>query len=842
MIRRNRWIMTILGILIALFSASDTCYAAKKKKVYMSYILHGNMNYDRYVRPTIWRDFPVIYNNLLDFMDEHPDFKGQLQFSGQTLNSMKQAAPEVLEHALKIHQRGQLNFTGTFYSEPVNVNMDGETNYRCAWLGTKIVEDFSEWTDGFYLQERAYHPQLPWILNNANVSWTPVITGDDSFFPFRLKGMDGSASICVPITREGITKKIIEAPKNSLIVIEEDYEIPSSFTSTYNAIAKFNAEHKDIEVEWITVKEYIRKFGVKEEKYVDHSAKAKNRDNGTYSRWTADPLDIIVQDYTNKAMADFRNARIWNALLNYQYGHNPDVPFEQSDVTLKEDPLIWNIERADLYPDVEPKYLTRNGEITLLSKAEHLLLWAVNSDSKGWYPLYEKRRERINSFENSSNLSQHLIHQGMDWLSKQIQLTGYDKYFMVSNMEPQRTKLLTIETEQPYDIYDYATGQKLKSQCITSNGKCIIHFEVSLPAYGYQMIAAKRIEKADRMAWQDGNSISSGSLTLTANGDKVQLNNGQQTVDISFDSFQIKALAEVTSGKGDGEWRDAKEYGTPRISVQTQGIYPQLRIEGQLDWLVHVQQTYTMINGQVSCDIRFVFPHPTLVRKTGECNVITFDPRGLNMVFQTHQKGKVYYDIPFGTSHYNQPGISYFCPLSTCFLQHENGGFVVSPQTGEQAFSVNTDNGEMTLYLGASTTSGPIRDVGLSFKDKTTVQHEPAWYSEPFHGEYHHQVMLYPYAGDWKEVHVPQVFRNFTQPVYIRECQAQSSGQFPARASWVELNQPNIEITSMEPQEKGIQVRFNEKEGTATQVKMNLKGQTIHFPVQPFGIVTHTIQ
>lgn len=834
--------MTILGIIFALFSASNTCQAAKKKKVYMSYILHGNMNYDRYVRPTIWRDFPVIYNNLLDFMDEHPDFKGQLQFSGQTLNSMRQAAPEVLEHALKIHQRGQLNFTGTFYSEPVNVNMDGETNYRCAWLGTKIVEDFAEWTDGFYLQERAYHPQLPWILNNANVSWTPVITGDDSFFPFRLKGMDGSVSICVPITRQDITKKIIAAPKNSLIAIEEDYEIPSSFTSTYNAIAKFNAEHKDIEVEWITVKEYIRKFGVKEEKYVDHSAKAKNRDNGTYSRWTADPLDIIVQDYTNQAMADFRSARIWNALLNYQLGYNPDVPFEQSDVTLKEDPLIWNIERADLYPDVEPKYLTRNGEITLLSKAEHLLLWAVNSDSKGWYPLYEKRRERINSFENSSNLSQHLIHQGMDWLGKQIQLTGYDKYFMVSNMEPQRTKLLTIETEQPYEIYDYATGQKLKSQCLTSNGKCTIHFEASLPAYGYQMITAKRVEKADRMVWQTGNSISTGSLTLTANGDKVQLNNGQQTIDISFDSFQIKALAEMTSGKGDGEWRDAKEYGTPRISVQTQGIYPQLRIERQLDWLVHVQQTYTLINGQAACDIRFVFPHPTLIRKEGTVKGNTFDPRGLNMVFSTHKKGEVYYDIPFGTSHYNEPGTSYFCPLSTCFIQHEKGGLVVSPQTGEQAFSVNTDNGEMTLYLGASTTSGPIRDVGLSFKDKTTVQHEPAWYSEPFHGEYHHQVMIYPYNGDWKEVHVPQIFRSYTQPVYIRECQAQPNGILPAKASWIDTEQPNIEITSMEPVGKGIQLRINEKEGTATQVKMTIKGKAVQLPVQPFGIVTHTIQ
>ena len=241
MSKHSSSIFTIVTILLLLVNAADAF--AAKKKVYMSYILHGNMNYDRYVRPTIWRDFPIIYDNLLDFMDEHPDFKGQLQFSGQTLNSMRQAAPEVLEHAMTIHKRGQLNFTGTFYSEPVNVNMDGETNYRCAWLGTKIVEDFVGQTDGFYLQERAYHPQLPWILNNANVSWTPVITGDDSYFPFRLQGMDGSESVCVPITRQKIVEKIKSAPENSLIVIEEDYEIPSSFTSTYNSMAKFNAEN-----------------------------------------------------------------------------------------------------------------------------------------------------------------------------------------------------------------------------------------------------------------------------------------------------------------------------------------------------------------------------------------------------------------------------------------------------------------------------------------------------------------------------------------------------------------------------------------------------------------------
>ena len=108
---RRRAILTAVALLM-LGMAS-----AEKKTVYVSYILHGNMNYDRYVRPTIWKEFPRIYDGLLDFMDEHPDFKGQLQFSGQTLGSLLQTAPEVAQHALDIHRRGQLNFTGTFYSE-----------------------------------------------------------------------------------------------------------------------------------------------------------------------------------------------------------------------------------------------------------------------------------------------------------------------------------------------------------------------------------------------------------------------------------------------------------------------------------------------------------------------------------------------------------------------------------------------------------------------------------------------------------------------------------------------------------------------------------------------------
>jgi hypothetical protein len=827
----------IVWSLLLLISNAEISYAKhSSKKVYMSYILHGNMNYDRYVRPTIWRDFPVIYNNLLDFMDEHPDFKGQLQFSGQTFKSLQQAAPQVIEHAVKIHRRGQLNFTGTFYSEPVNVNMDGETNFRCAKLGTSIIADAVGSTDGFYLQERAYHPQLPWILNHAGVSWVPVITGDNTWFPFKLKGMDGSVSICVPIiSRDDFLDKIREAPNNSLILIEEDYEIPQSFSETYKNIKSFNVENKYIDIKWITVKEYIQKFGIKEERYVDHTSKAKNIQNGTYSRWTADPLDIIVQDYTNRAMADFRVATIMNSLNRYVFQQNNDEPFNSSKILLKEDPLIWNIERAELYPDVEPGFLKHDGQVTILSKAEHLLLWAVNSDAKGWFPLYEKRRERINSFENSSALSREIINRGLDVISKNIQVKGYDRYFLVFNAEPERRKVITIETNCQYEAFDCSTGEKLNSTNVSTGGKYTMEFEPTLPAYGYKVIGLKQASEAGEYAWKDGAVAENGNIKVTAQGDRVVFDfNGDKT-ELSLDSFMIKTLAEVPDGRADDVWRKAFPYGKTRVSVR-KALYPQLRVERQPDWLVHEQQIFTVLPDRVLCEYSFVFPHPTLLRKEA---IQSFDPQGLTLQFKTNKAGKVYYDMPFGISPHHAEGLSYFCPLSTAIFQFENGGgLMVATGSGEQAFYTNPEAGEFGIYVGASTTSGPIREVGMTIVDQTTVNHEQAWYSEPFHGTYSHRLMLFPYSGAWQEKHIPAVSKSYTQDLYIREFYpVENKGTLPAAKSLVSIDKQGVEITSMDFADRTLILRLNDKEGKVSNLNLTINNQTKNVKVPANGIV-----
>ena len=838
-----------LTLAVALLPALLPCRAAtaqrSPRKVYMSFILHGNMNYDRYVRTTIWEQFPVIYDNLLDFIEAHPDFKGQVQFSGQTAGSLMKTAPEVLTHALALQEKGQLNLTGTFYSEPVNVNMDGETNFRCAWLGTKIIGQIAGTTDGFYLQERAYHPQLPWILRESDVSWVPVIAGDDVFRPFRLKGMDGSYSVCVPTSREHLMEKVARAPADALIVIEEDYEIPQHFSDTYEQVARFNAEHPDIQVEWITVKDYIARFGLGEERYVDHTVKARSPENGTYSRWTADPLDIRVQEATNAAMADLRAARMLNALMAGCTGAPVDQPFSEAGILLERDPLTWNIEHTDLYPEVEERFLARDGKVTVLSKAEHLLLWAVNSDAKGWFPLYERRRERVWSLHTSSELSKSLIYKALDRLAEGMRLKGYDKYYLVASMEQARNACVRFEEDFPCRFYDCASGAELPSSSHSDGGKRIHEVEVALPAFGYKVIGARRADAPDNHPWMPGERIESDGISLTVEGDKVLLERGGRQMEIRLDPFLVKTLAEVTAGKDDAAWRSAAPYGPVRSSVRQLDGACQLRLLSQPDWQVHLEQVYTIRRGSVICDLAFTFPNPCLIRRHGDFQGLSYRPEGLDFVVETSRGGTPFFDIPFGISE-GVDGVSYLCPLSTCFLQQDGGGLVVSPQTGEQAFRVDAAQGAVTVFLGASTTSGPIHEVGLTFEGPTRVHHEPAWYSEPFHGTYTHRIILHPYDGDWESEHIPLVFRNLSAPVYVRECRqgaARKSGRRPVEASLLRMDAPDVNVTMMDTApDGGTRFRLNGRTGKTCTVTLEAGGRKATVNVPPYGIVTGTLE
>lgn len=831
-------------ILPGIISMHLNAQGDQPKKVYMTYILHGNMNYDRYVKSRIWDEFPVIYNNLLNYLEEHPQYKGQLQLSGQTYESLKQVAPYVIENAEKLHKRGQINYTGTFYSEPVNVSIDGETNLRCMRLGTEIIARELGSTDGFYLQERAYHAQLPWILNETNVTWVPVKTGDDSFFPFKMSGMDGSTTICVPnITRGNFPGILEQAPPNSLLTIEGDYEIPQSFGVIFDRVNLYLEDHPEIEVEWITVKEYIEKFGVKEERFVDHTALARHINHGTYSRWTADPLDIIVQDYTNKAMNDFRAANMMNSLCRKLYDLNLDLPYTESDVSMIYDPLAWAIASTADYPEVEQTYLAREGIVTMLSKTEHLLVWAVNSDSRGWYPLYEKRRERINSLENCSLLSNDIINRGLESIAENLDVPGYDRTYILFNPRPARTEVVSFRSGIAYSGY-LGDGTPLRSFCYAEGPEIITDVEVELPAYGYTVVALKEKQDEEKSGWGSGNEIRNDRISITADENTVAIDYEGRKLDLSLDDFKIRVLAEIVRGdQSEYTWRDAEQYGPTRIAVNTDGLYPRLRIDRQIDWLVHMQQVFTLLPDRVYFTTDFDFPHPTLVRETGKANssnLSIFQPGGLNLRITAGEAGRVYYNIPYGSSPHLMDSLSYFCSLHSGILEAESGaGYILTGGTGEQAYFTNPLEGVLGVYMGASTASGPVKDAGLEIVSDIRVNHEESWYAEPFHGKYHHNFMLLPYSEGWREADAFTEASNFLNAPYVKEFipSDKASGR-DYEKSLLGVDGDGIEVTSMEYVDGVLELRLNERENKAVKTSVALGDMKKKIKMPANGIVT----
>ena len=59
------------------------------KTMYVTFIFHGNMNYDRYTKEEIREKFPDIYRIVVQDFIRYPELRGQIQLSGITIKSLQ---------------------------------------------------------------------------------------------------------------------------------------------------------------------------------------------------------------------------------------------------------------------------------------------------------------------------------------------------------------------------------------------------------------------------------------------------------------------------------------------------------------------------------------------------------------------------------------------------------------------------------------------------------------------------------------------------------------------------------------------------------------------------------
>jgi hypothetical protein len=864
--------LKLLAIFLILYSHGPGLYAQKKEKprtIYFSYTLHGNMNYDRYPASTIWSEFPKAYQNILDFIEAHPEFKGQMQLSGQTYKTMQLVKPEFLEQTRRLYNAGIIDVTGTFYSEPVNICLDGETNLFNARLGTKIISTEMFPPSGFFLQESAYNPQLPYIMTEAGVDWIPVRLDENKYnHPVRVSGLDGTKITAVQEVlkhgKEAYLSLIQNAPDNSLFLVGGDYEIPERFIDSYYELLEIDKEDPGITIVWTRVSDYLRKFPPKEEVFINNADLSGILNWDSYSRWTSDPYDIQVHTLTKQAMHALKAAKIalyasreFAAGNEITYTENPDKPVGQIQSAETDMGIDWDIEKASSYPSVEPNYLLHNGGVSMLSRAEHLLAFSVNSDSRGWWPLYERRHERMEALQQVIDICNELIFNALNPIGQAgIQEISAEAYYLVYNPGKARTAEITLEADLPGQIIT-AGGRISPTLALRKGNKYKLSAPVELPEYGYTIVGITGDSKPQVPSWVKSNTISNQHLSVTANDSTVIIKAAGSTIEIGLDSFQLKILAEmVFLDRFIDDWKPARQHGNTRISVCSNLTRPVLRVERQIDYAIHLRQDYELFEDHVGCTWDFFMAHPTLIRKFGSIDnptlldvpglvagnkrEILFRPEGLMARIKTNEPGRIFYEIPYGITDHKYPDPSYVTMLNFSILQQSNKGIMLAAKTGSQAVAVDQQDGSLGLVLGASNGSGPVRNPKMEVSD-LKVYHERPFYAETFKGSYHHEFSLFPFIGDWKnqamyEKAAASVFEPFA--FRIKEAAGETKATTSPSTSLLSINNPQVELTMIEEDLKGYTLRLNERTGNVAAGILKFGENKIPYKMQGFGILS----
>jgi len=66
---------------------------SKNKTVYVAFVYHANMCWDRYTKDQIRKGFTAVYRSTVDIWMQNPELRSNVELSGVTLKTLQQVAP-----------------------------------------------------------------------------------------------------------------------------------------------------------------------------------------------------------------------------------------------------------------------------------------------------------------------------------------------------------------------------------------------------------------------------------------------------------------------------------------------------------------------------------------------------------------------------------------------------------------------------------------------------------------------------------------------------------------------------------------------------------------------------
>ncbi|NJD04858.1 MAG: hypothetical protein FIA99_20165 [Ruminiclostridium sp.] len=721
------------------------------KKIYLSVIMHANMLYDRFGKDEILDKFPKMYRYIVESIQKYPEIRVGFELSGVTVLLLKKHAPDILEGLKDIVKAKRGVFLGTYFSDPLNMCTDEYFNYWNAWLGTEIIRRELGEPSGFYPQENSYHPGMPAILNKLGLKWMTVPSIPNKK-PAYVKGLDSGTIVGVPCEvadYDKFERFYEEYPDNSIIVPIIDSEYHPNFDKIIKKLAEMKEAGK--EIEWMGIPDYLKAFKPEGEYFYPPMTSV----DLFYSRWITSPENIRVHEATMEAVKLYHDAVKLKEMIKGEYEHDIDIPYKDSTVIEEKNIITAEIESLSCLPDIDREYLSKDGTVSTLTRAFYLLLWAMNSDARGWFPLVQKTRERMDSFLAASALCRDVIDRGLHYVKHQKGYSDSD-VMLVYNPHMKEGFDVCIKTGKAleFDNINKSDAMNLKSQ---AGVETIVRFQGDAKPFGF--LKYRHSDIYDRFRWEDGRSVENASsgLSLQDYSLEYKFNNTHMTVYLNMPAF-------IETKNGTVEMDFIKYPGFKPVFVQAgHKLYPCMRIGRKLNESIYVTENYTLKDDCLECEWEFYFPRDIILGNlTWETNAIEAVIRG--------KFNKTYYNIPGGIIEHNSED-GRMAALNFAIATGDGNGVSVVSLTGSQCFRFDRNTGELALSLGASTL-GPSSVPAHMGVDPECTNGSGIYQFEKFgfvtfKGAYRHRFAIIPFTGKREDCGIDRRAELCNKNVYI---------------------------------------------------------------------------
>lgn len=795
------------------------------KKIYLSFLLHGNMCYDRYTKHEIREKFPILYATGLRELRRFPQVTAHIDFPGLTTLSLKHHAPWFVDELRPLIAGKQVVMVGCQYGASHAMCSDEESDLIASRLGMQLIRDeLQPDVATFFPQEIAFHPQMPYVMNQVGARRLIVAPPDRWLHPKRVTGIDGSQVDVYPLDKRFCDVARLEelydaAEDGDFVLTGGDFEMLGNIEAYVRQIAALAEKGKIIE--WTTVERYEQEIGVREE--VDAPGPFGYTTNDTvaspsFSRWVAHPDDPAWHIEAVRAADALRTAGFAEAAAALHGLESGNVPWQERWTTEPANPWARDFEHATEFPEAESRYLT-GGEPTLLSRAWHHLLIGLNSDSSGWAPWQPRTRHRMDAMRSSQALAAEVTQRFAQQLAQKLQPFPMETsdMILVLNPAPARTVEVTVPTTQAACVID---SNRQECPCSTSfrNGKWEATARVDLPAYGYALFGMIPATAPAVPTWENGSVAEFADWRVELAGGFLVLQGPGGDVSLSLPSFHLADPAGVAPEEDvvpTWETATARTLRTP--------LGAELEVFQEVAWTVWLRLVIALRSDRVEITAELTVDRP---RRIGDST--GFNPEGLLLQFRG-QPGCGIYDIPYATIAHPNDEPSFVAAQRFAGLESASGSFGVVALGGNQSFRLDARNGTIGASLGASVRGRPDLRPECRMQPDGRAKHTFVSKGDPFFG-----TTTYRYA---------LVFGNRTQvatAAHILRTGAPAcsvppgTGDRPTIGSFFDITPSTVRVTAFRLNRDGAEIVLNNLAAESATVRGD--EQTAELPA--YGIAT----